>query len=332
MACGRFIQTNEPPEHVHAICKIAEDGHGCPTADIAERLSICNCCKHQIAECRCKYIELGCKRAFCALVRTAEAECPVGNWPNRITTLNLIYHVCPLLRNDVWRANLWQLRKRLSLQCYDQGDDQRYIFNGRKLIAVAVDESTHDVDEVRRELNRDDCEFVRCDNDPELREVATFEILLEHVANTSKHEATFYAHTKGNSTGDDSLGAELWRNEMYRALLDNVEAARDLMQKYTCVGTHKLRWERDSKSPYPTGINNAYCWMYCGTFFWFRHADVFGKDWRKAILSDRYGAENWLGNLLPSSEAATLFQPWQSNRHPVSSPYNARWYTWPIRD
>ena len=57
-----------------------------------------------------------------------------------IHRLNLIYHVYPSRRNDVWRANVRQIVRRLP------------IFTGRMVVAVAMDDDTHTVDEVRREF------------------------------------------------------------------------------------------------------------------------------------------------------------------------------------
>jgi len=243
-------------------------------------------------------------------------------WP-AIHRLNCLYHVYPAKANDVWRANVRQLSRRMG------------IFTGRKIVAVAMDESTHTIDTVRHEFRDDQqqIEFIATRNDPDLREAATLEILLETVESHDGAEASFYGHTKGNSTKDNAFGAELWRNAMYHHLLDHVHVCRDLLMRHPCVGTHKMVYPTRSRvlrEPYPTRLKHG-SWLYAGTFFWFRHDAIFGADWRN-IPCDRYGAEAWLSGIVSHQEAATVFQPWPATEYPTPSPYDPRIYRWPRRD
>ncbi|MHB8953575.1 MAG: hypothetical protein ACYC4U_11445 [Pirellulaceae bacterium] len=241
----------------------------------------------------------------------------VHHWPS-VCRLNLIYHVCPLKSNDVWRANVRQLVRRLR------------IFSGRKVVAVAVGEKLHSLDVVRKEFGDPAIEYLEIPNDKELREVATFLPLLQAVESTDPEEASWYGHTKGNSTRDNALGAEMWRNAMYHHLLDGVNVCRDLLLTHPCVGTHKIQTPK-GVSIYSSGLLHGQ-WMFAGTFFWFRHNTVFGHpDWRK-VPQDRYGAEAWLSGLFPARQAATVFQPWPVSEYPVPSSYDPRLYLWPIRD
>jgi len=240
-----------------------------------------------------------------------------------IHRLNCLYHVYPSTANDVWRANVRQLLKRM------------HVFNGRLVVAVAVDDTTHTAQEVQREFGDvRRIEMLVLPNDPTLRETATLLPLLEAVQSENKAEATFYAHTKGNSTRDSALGAELWRNAMYHHLLDHVHVCRDLLMSHPCVGTHKMVYPRhspDLRVPYPTRLQHGN-WLFAGTFFWFRHDAVFTHPAWRDVPRDRYGAEAWLSGLFHHQQAASVFQPWPADQYPTPSPYNPRIYRRPIRD
>ena len=294
-----------------------------------ERRAICETCANNIEHNRCKLIDLGCSTEFRKTLKDPEGVCPEGHWEAKrpvsawlcpsITTMHMIYHVYPSRKNDVWIKNLKQLKRRL------------HIFSGKQVVVVATDKNTSGVDKVRGLLDWERIKYIEMPNDRKLREVATFKRLLEEIQSTGENEATFYAHTKGNSTPGNHLAVEYWRNAMYHHLLDHCEVARDLLWTHSCVGTCKWRWP-DSHKPFPTEMNNKYRWMYSGTFFWFRNRDVFGHpDWDKIVM-DRYGAEGWLGGLFPAEQAATVFQPWQVTDYLKVSPYDPMSYLWPIRD
>jgi hypothetical protein len=227
-----------------------------------------------------------------------------------VSRLNLIYHVCPLKSNDGWRDNLYELRQRWG------------IFTGRKIIAVANGPGLHDLSAVQALVRRPDAEWMPIRNDPELREVASFAPLLSAISSTCSSEATFYAHTKGNSTGEDKRGAWLWTLAMYRHLLDQPEVILDALRQYAAVGCCKMVWPRGTKPPYPSGLPSG-TWMFAGTFFWFRHDRIFkgGAKWRN-VPRDRYGAEAWLSTLLDESEVLSVYQPWPISQYPTPSPYN----------
>jgi hypothetical protein len=276
---------------------------------------------------RCKHLAAGCRPSFLAALESG--GCPQDKWPTRtplrptwiwpsVHRLNLLYHVCPLRKNDVWRANVRQLKRRL------------HIFNGRKIVAVVEGEGLHGLDVVRREFADEGIEWLTRPNDPELRETATLADLLAAVESTDPEEASFYSHTKGNSTADNALGAEYWRNAMYHHLLDGVHACRDLLASHPCVGTHKMCWHA-LRSPYPSGLSVGN-WMLAGTFFWFRHDAVYTHPIWRDVPRDRYGAEAWLSTLFSADQAATVFQPWPASEYPVVSPYDPSIYQHPLRD
>ena len=234
----------------------------------------------------------------------------------RPTVRNLIYHVCPLAANELWKKNVAQLRKRLS------------IFNGRKVIAIATGKGCRPPGEVEALLPG--CEFLRLPNDAELREVATFLPLLLSVADPDPRQATWYGHSKGNSTEGSVKGSIYWRNAMYHHLLDRWQECMEELETHAAVGTHKMVWPPGFR-PYPSGLDHGN-WMFAGTFYWFRHARVFNHpDWRQVPM-DRYGAESWLAGLFDQSEAASVYQLWPDDAHPAPNPYDPTLYPDPIED
>lgn len=232
---------------------------------------------------------------------------------------NLIYHLAPLRVNEVWRHNLDQL-------CQPH---RWRLFNGRRIIAVATGDKLDPISRVREEFatrNCRDAEFIEVPNDVRLREVASFRTLLERVQSQREREATFYAHSKGNSTTDNAKGAWAWTLAMYRRLLDEPEIIRDLLRTHAFVGACKMTWDRNARSPYPTKLNVGN-WMLAGTFYWFNHNKVFSRESWSSIPDDRYAAEAWPSIACPDdTEGATVYQPWPVNTLPIGSPYDPTWH------
>ena len=237
-----------------------------------------------------------------------------------ITRINLIYHVCPLIKNDVWRDNLAQLKKRWG------------IFTGKKVLAVSNNtDLVWPIEEVVKELNRE-CELFEVPNDANLRETISFKQLLKSVESLDGEEITFYGHTKGNSTKESMLGSEFWRNAMYHYLLDNINAVLDNFRTFPTIGTHKICWPPGVRTPFPTNLDNEHHWMFSGTFFWFNNKAVFSNPkCYEYIAKDRYGVEAWIGNLFPEKQGCTLYQPWVLHKFPPCNPYDPSVHTQPIR-
>jgi hypothetical protein len=201
-------------------------------------------------------------------------------------------------------------------------------FDGRKIVAVACDEQSQGVDEVRRELPAD-CEVIVSRNDPRLRETATLPLLLAAVR-TAEPDAIFYAHTKGTNDPQASYvrGIMYWRNAMYHYLLDEPFfpglVGRQL-RDFPCVGTCRGQWEALFGGPYPSGLVHG-TWMFCGTFFWFRADVLFAHPKWREVPNDRYGAEAYLAGLFGVQDACSIYQPWPDDRMPPMNPYEACWY------
>ena len=245
----------------------------------------------------------------------------------QITTRHLIYHVYADKTNELWRANIRQLTR----------SERWALFNGRKLIAIATDENTRAVFEVIQAFPANcGAKFLRYENDRRLREVATFGDLLRQVRTTDPNAAVFYAHTKGNSNLGGRLpreslkGMTYWRNTMYHYLLDYPVQVMNRLQQFPAVGACQGSWLPGHISPYPSGLSHG-CWMFCGTFFWFRADLIFG-NWRWPFIpDDRYGAESWLSGLFDRDEVHSFYQPWDVTCMPPASPYDPQYYQ-PIED
>jgi hypothetical protein len=214
---------------------------------------------------------------------------------------NCIDHVYASAKNDHWRINVKQLLKR------------QHVFNGKCVVAVSQDRHTAPIGDVWRAFAGSRFEVMVLPNDYELREAVTFLPLLLQVADPNPIEATFYAHTKGNSTQDGVEGSICWRNAMYMNLLDRWGECIDALGKdeYDMVGTHKMVWGDCSQTLYPSGLRVGQ-WHFAGTYFWFRNDVIFGprSQWRKVPM-DRYGVEAWPSVVCPDwTRGLSMFQLW----------------------
>ena len=224
---------------------------------------------------------------------------------------NLLYHVYPDPANDIWRCNV--------TKCVEHWT----VFNGRKLVVIATGPGLLDPSTVQDAFDRSDAEYLLVPNDAKLREVAGFKRLIAEVASTSSREASFFAHTKGNTTEGHREGVARWRNVMYSHLLGKADACMEHLKRYAAVGTTKMTFQRPGGFRYPSGLHHG-LWMFAGTFFWFRHDVIFSGP--HEVPHDRYGAEAWLGGLLPVEQGFSIFQPWPERQHPPNSPYAPEHY------
>ncbi len=241
---------------------------------------------------------------------------PAGTTYPAVEVRNLIYHVYPSRANDDWKANLDKLKPHDAL------------FNGKRVIAVAVDSRTATIDEVRDYLAWQRVEYLPCTNDPVLRESATFSALLAAVMSTAWNEATFYAHSKGNTTSENPVGTRRWRNAMYHHLLTRAEECIEHLRLHAAVGTTRISWPAGRHFAWPSRMKQDGNWMFSGTFFWFRNEPVFSRPNCLDVPRDRYGAEAWIGRVLPWEDGCTVLQPFPERfpEHRVS-PYDPALYS-----
>jgi hypothetical protein len=226
-----------------------------------------------------------------------------------ITRRNLLFHV--------YAAGQWRWHVERLAAAMDQ-------FNGRRIVALAMANETESPEIVRAAFGpkRHSIEFIEVKNDARLREVASFRRLLAEVSSTRPHEAAFYGHTKGNTTADNPLGAELWTRTMYRVLLDDPSRIGEVLRYWPAAGMNVLHWS--AEAPYPSQLAHGN-WMFGGTFFWFRHDAIFTQDWN-SVPDDRYGAEAWLSGILPFASGWSAYQAWPETLYPTPSPYDPWMY------
>lgn len=229
-----------------------------------------------------------------------------------ITTRNLLYHILPVKDNDVWLRNVHQILKRIDL------------FNGKKVIGISYEDGmTVEPDDVKRQFEGRDCEFIVVDNDRVLRETITFPDMLRAVESTDPREASFYAHAKGVITSGNTLGVMYWRNAMYHHLLDRWDEVAEALRYHPVVGTHRKHHPR--KNSYPDGVTES-DWHFAGTYFWFRNKEVFELDAISELQYTGYGLESFPATIFDYSESFCMaFDN-------VKNPYNPNTYSEPIED
>jgi hypothetical protein len=213
-------------------------------------------------------------------------------------TRHLLYYVYPRRGNGAWQRNVEQLLERIDL------------FNGRRVVAVAADGGSDHAETVRAAFAGRDVEFVELANNPAVGESAAFPPLWESVEKyRGPGDATFYAHAKGVKYDDPRLAPHRWATLMYAACLDYwplVEA--EFLAHRPVAGTLRSL---------PDGVGR---WHYSGTFFWFRNALAFARDWRRC--RPRWGGvEMWPGRVFHAAESGTLFRDLPAGR----SAYDGDW-------
>lgn len=223
---------------------------------------------------------------------------------------NLCYYLYPIKDSyfegvQIWKWNVRRLLRHLG------------IFNGRKLVNVSCDERTDSVESVIKEFGASQgIEISVVQNDKKLGEAAHFLGMLERVESLNPTECTFYAHGKGVSKPEyERVPVLSWASLMYDLNLGCIKAIDWLLHRYDAVGC--LRWDwPPSKTQY----------IFCGTFFWFRHLALFSGNWR-TIEQHRYGVENYLGQQISLNRSFSLTPAVRENLYkvPFKDEDVARW-------
>ena len=198
---------------------------------------------------------------------------------------HLLYHLYPV--GESWRWNVEQLRRRMSL------------FNGRRLMAVAVGPETATRDDVEGATAGMGLELRYVANDGVLREMATFPLLISQMAPyQSASDVHLYAHAKGATSERWAPGARRWTTAMLTTLLDYWPAVERMLRDFPVVGC--LRRDRQSLPDIPA------LWHYSGSWRWTRNRDLFARDWRR-IDNNWCGTEGYPGKHFTREEAGCLW-------------------------
>ena len=266
----------------------------------ATRLSICGTCPlNQNGTC------LGCGCILSLKVQARLEECPAKKWHAELHPVrplvdpvcNLIMHMLPVAANENWKWNLQQIATR------------QHLFNGKRVLAIAVEQSskTHNKilttvspDEVVQYSSSIGLDWTHVEafgNHPTLREVSTFPWLLSTVQSTDSNEITFSCHAKGVTHSAESITVQ-WAERQYRACLDDWNTVQRTMERFSMAGAFRKFGQ------FTTPGNHR--WHYSGTNYWFRHDDVFSRDWQK-LDQHFFGTESWPGRMFKPEEVACLF-------------------------
>lgn len=217
---------------------------------------------------------------------------------------HLIYHLCPL--GPAWRWHLSELLPRVAL------------FNGLRLISIAAGDGCAPADEVLALLHGHDIQTRIVANDPQLREMAGYPLLLRELSDyRGDGDVHLYGHAKGASSEATFDGVREWSRTMLTVLLDYWPAVRRELLDHACVGVFRRRMHL---------IGHPGCsWHYSGSWRWGRNADWFERRWDQHQYNWA-STETQPGSLFGYSESACLFGEFDAG---VSALYHAEaWRGW----
>lgn len=173
---------------------------------------------------------------------------------------NLIMHVYPRTAGQKWRRSVAHVCAR-----FDQ-------FDGRRIVAVAIDGSTDSVDDVREAFGPCEVEL-RTVRNSSLQEAATLAALLAEVESTDPNEITFRCHSKGCTHASDDAASHAWADAMFEACLDYPQLVDCMMERFHVCGAFR--------STQPVGWPHSPAWHFAGSCYWLKHSELFRRDWRQ---------------------------------------------------
>lgn len=299
--CGKPSAIQQVANAAAAFARFVGDGMKTATPEEqADRRMICaECPLNDAGQCD------GCG-CFLNLKTTMRLEgCPAKKWQPELHPVrpivdpicNLIMHVLPVAANDVWKWNLQQIANR------------QHLFSGKRVLAIAIEGtakvknrnigtvSADDVLKFSESIGLNWTHTKAFTNHQTLREVATFSWLLETVCSGNSNELTFACHAKGVTHSMDSITVR-WAERQYRVCLDDWQTVWRTMERFSMAGAFRRFGQ--------FGTPGNHRWHYSGTNYWFRHDDVFSRDWRP-IDQKFFGTESWPGRLFKPEETACLF-------------------------
>jgi hypothetical protein len=211
-------------------------------------------------------------------------------------------YLLPVSTNDVWKWNLHQIKKR------------EHLFDGKKVLTIASHEfgrikrgrrrkhlkiaPTNSVYDFMGEIDLRFDEVLVVQNDAARRETAAFPEMLRKVKSLDPDEVTFCCHGKGVSYGSGSVVVE-WGDVMYHTCLDSWPVVKNALECFAFAGAFRRF------GMFTTPGNHK--WHYSGTFYWFRHDEVFSLPDYDRLDQQFFGTESWPGKLFPAERCACIF-------------------------
>lgn len=240
---------------------------------------------------------------------TCPHRAPPDDAPAAGGVRHLLFHVYPV--GERWRWHAAEMGKRLGL------------FNGRRVLALALDARTAPAAEVRAAFGDGWTDVLEVANDPSLREVATFLPLFERVlGHAGPEDVTLYAHAKGAVREGHRAVAE-WTTTLYETLLDHWPVVEGLLRSHPVAGSFR----RDHAGW--SGRESASQWHFSGSWLWFRNRDLFARpDWRRI---DRFwsGIEPYPSLHFRQDQAGVVFYSWA--RPDPEGLYSDSWWEKDVR-
>ncbi len=235
-----------------------------------------------------------------------------------INRFHLAYHLLPVAGR--WERHVAKLRDRWEL------------FNGRKVISIAVGDTVTEQETGRRlplaaaaavrAALPADAEVVEVQNDATRWELASWATLWSRVlASADPLDAVLYAHGKGVTRPDVST-AHRWADILYELCLGSNKSVDELMRKFPVVGPLKKVGRFFTAATYASTMA-ASEFHYSGNFWWARAGDVSGRLRGTPVPLDPWGVEAWVGLAYRLEEAGDLWSP-AGHYHPYNRPDMAR--------
>jgi hypothetical protein len=178
-----------------------------------------------------------------------------------------------------------------------------HLFNGHKVISIALDKSTASVDTVMKECFQRGITWDKvfpAPNKPKLGETLFWERKIEWILShdISENDVMFYCHSKGvrERTNNDAVRA--WTDMMYSSNLDYWPLVERVLRDHLFAGSFKHH------TAYRHAGNHR--WHYSGTFFWVRLLELMSRK-PKAIYEGYVGVEAYPGLKAKNKEGGVLF-------------------------
>ncbi len=239
---------------------------------------------------------IGASRKFDGIKAATSDYPPLCTTPFTDVVKHLCYHILPL-----GGEHEWVLDKNIRKIC--ESIEQ---FNGKRIVAISTKGegdtkpfiSPDDVIEKFRALGVADIEYMFFKNKKRLREVVSFVPMLSKVITSDPNHVVFYGHCKGVTHPNPTVIPHKWADAMYETVYENWDQVKPQLEQFGASGSFK------KYGTFKTIRNHR--WHYSGTFYWFRCASVFPRNWTQ-VDQVFYGTESWLGLLFRPFEAGCLF-------------------------
>lgn len=265
-------------------------------------LPIAKTCQHYLGDSASEKIGCGSKRKVSCAIKGEVSQCfclqscmqfctaPAPKIEQIPPVRHLLHHCWPRkLSAGTWQRNLDQLKQRW------------WMFNGKRVIAVATSNDSHSLEAVQEHMKGYDCEWIHVQNDGKLREVKTFRPLFDHVAEfTGPEHYTFYSQGKGVTKPiNRGVSIHMWTMAMYELALDYWPLVQESLQTKHVAGSFK-------KSVGGAFRGSPSQWHYSGSFCWFKNSELFTRDWTD-IEQVWFGIESYPSRIFTREESACLF-------------------------